>query len=313
MKNLIVCTDGTWNTPKQKDRGKVSPTNVYKIFNGIDDSSPDTEKYYDQGVGTGNWDKWTGGITGAGLEENIIQAYEFLSAYYETGDKIYAFGFSRGAYTARSLMGLVATYGIPKNSSDCRLVFEHYRKLGKCEIIFQEVAEIEFLGMWDTVGALGIPIGFFRKIFGNEKHQFHDTKLSDKVKHAFHAIGIDEKRQPFKPTLWTNTELLKKTTVEQKWFVGVHCNIGGGYADTGLSDITLQWMIDKLQKYSDLTVNIETNPNYLGELRNSLSFYVKSWFSPYIRAVNNAQKHNSVCKRFNNKATKYNPENVICP
>lgn len=318
MKNIIICTDGTWNTSKQTDRGVRSPTNVWKIYDGINDDSPNVEKYYDPGVGTGNlWDKIKGGITGAGLEQNIIQAYEFLSAYYKTGDKIYAFGFSRGAYTARSLIGMVGKYGIPKKSTECREVFKCYRNKVEsedCQIDCQKITEIEFLGMWDTVGALGIPIGFIRKILNRgDRYQFHDTKLSKKVKYAFHAIGIDEKRQPFKPTLWSNAKLLEKTTISQKWFIGVHCNIGGGYADTGLSDITLQWMIDKLTKYSDLTINIKTKPNHMGELRNSLSYYVRSWFKPYIRKVDNVNKHNSVCKRYNNKATKYNPKKVTCP
>ena len=314
MKNLIICTDGTWNTPKQEDRGVPSATNVWKIYDAIDDSAPNIEKYYDPGVGTGGFlDKITGGVMGAGLNQNIIQAYQFLSAYYEGGDKIYAFGFSRGAFTIRSLIGLVGGYGIPKNSKDCETVFKCYRAKTKCQIECQKVEEIEFLGVWDTVGALGIPIGLIRGILGNKKYEFYDTELNDKVKYAFHAIAIDEKRRPFEPTLWTNTELLEKTTVEQKWFAGVHCNIGGGYADTGLSDIALAWMVDKLKKHSNLTINIQTKPNYSGELRNSLSFYVISRFKPYIRKVNNENKHSSVCKRINNKATKYNPKNVRCP
>lgn len=324
MKNLIVCTDGTWNTLTQKHDGVFSPTNV-AIMSRIILSNNKQLVYYDEGVGTGDWcDRVMGGVTGDGLNENIKQAYRFIVDNYQTGDNIILFGFSRGAYTARSLAGLIVKAGIlrKKYISSVDKVFKSYRKQQDLTEYSENYChpnsqEIFFIGVWDTVSALGIPVFNFMT---KRRYKFHDTKLSRKIKNAYHAVAIDEKRITFPVILWNNKTLIGRKTVEQVCFAGVHCNIGGGYAKKGLSDTTLDWMIGKIQKalpslgFDKAYIANNIKPDEHCKLYNSaVGLYSLSRIFPKVRKVHYIKKHNSVCKRFNNKATKYNPENVICP
>lgn len=324
MKNLIVCTDGTWNTLTQKHDGVFSPTNV-AIMSRIILSNDEQLVYYDEGVGTGDWwDKVTGGATGAGLNENIKQAYHFIVDNYQTGDNIILFGFSRGAYTARSLAGLIAKAGIlrKKYISSIDKVFKSYREQqGLTEYsenyCHPDSQEIFFVGVWDTVSALGIPVFNFMT---KRQYKFHDTKLSHKIKNAYHAVAIDEKRITFPVILWDYKTLTGRKTAEQVCFAGAHCNIGGGYAKKGLSDTALDWMIGKMQNaIPNLSLDADyiansINPNSCCKLYNSATgVYFLSRIFPKVRKVHNIKKHKSVCERFNNKTTKYNPKNVVCP
>lgn len=260
-KRLIICCDGTWNRVDQETDGAPCPTNVVKLAYRIAQRDPNGTPqliFYDEGVGTGNLlDRYTGGAFGNGLEENILDAYRFLIANYEPGDELYLFGFSRGAFTARSIAGMIRKCGILK-----RLVVEEYRAARelyrsddhpdadickefrkKNSVTGDALIPIKLIGVWDTVGALGIPVRGLRSLTAG-KHEFHDTELSGSVEYAFHALAIDERRAPFLPSLW-DSKPKPGQRVEQVWFAGVHTDVGGGYPETGLSDITLQWMIDK--------------------------------------------------------------------
>jgi uncharacterized protein (DUF2235 family) len=214
--------------------------------------------YYDQGVGTGNSiDRLTGGAIGKGVEENIHDAYRFLIANYEPGDELFVFGFSRGAFTARSTAGMIRKCGI--------LDRQHVQLYGDALRLYQDdfthpddepavdfrtrhsccsadPVAIKCIGVWDTVGALGIPLRGLRGLT-RRKYSFHDTELSGTVEFAFHALAIDERRAPFEPTLWLEKPKWNQL-VSQTWFAGVHSDIGGGYAESDLSDISLQWMMD---------------------------------------------------------------------
>ena len=260
MKRLIVCCDGTWNRADQERDGVPCPTNVVKIAYRIakrDGAIPQIT-FYDQGVGTGNVvDRYSGGAFGDGLSDNILDAYRFLVANYEQGDQIFLFGFSRGAYTARSLGGMIRKCGILRREGvrHYRDAVELYRSdvhpTAARAVAFRKTnsvageqdIDIQCVGVWDTVGSLGIPLRGLRSLT-RRKHQFHDTELSGSVKNAFHALAIDEHRAPFEPTLW---DFVPKPPqrVEQVWFCGAHSDVGGGYAETGLSDIALQWMMDR--------------------------------------------------------------------
>jgi uncharacterized protein (DUF2235 family) len=260
MKKIILCCDGTWNSADRVEKdGKPCVTNVVKMAVRVarrDDQGVPQIIYYDQGVGTGNYvDKITGGVKGDGLEENIHDAYRFVVANYEQGDEVYLFGFSRGAFTARSISGMIRKCGIltRKRVEKYHEALATYHsdshpddagpKAFRLEnsISPTDPIEIKFIGVWDTAGALGIPGGI-----GHDKHkfEFHDTGLSGSVKYAYHALAIDERRGPFQPTLWDYAPKPDQK-VEQVWFCGVHSDIGGGYPESGLSDIALQWMMDK--------------------------------------------------------------------
>lgn len=258
-KRLIICCDGTWNTPEK-------PTNVTKMARSISPTSQDGKHqvvFYHQGVGTSNSvDKFAGGLFGVGVEQNVLDAYRFIVHNYQDGDEIFCFGFSRGAYTARALGGMLHAIGLlDKNKlTELPQAYKYYRtppnKRPKGSYSKNIRPDIKLMAVWDTVGALGAPTPFLKR-FTRSLVGFYDTHISPEIKNAYHALAIDEKRGPFQPGLWTG-EINPDQYVEQTWFAGVHSDIGGGYADTALSDITFKWMIEKSQ-----TLGLEFSQDYL--------------------------------------------------
>ena len=312
MKRIIICCDGTWNKPGITDRGSIVETNVEKIYNAIDNSKdlPIRQvKFYGQGVGTGfsRRDQFLGGGTGLGIDRNIQDAYKFIMWSYEPGDELYLFGFSRGAYTVRSLAGLIRNCAImkPEFLHFVDEVYHLYRdrtslthpdsdlmKAFKKSYGIEEETKLKFMGVWDTVGALGVPLRWFNGL--NKKYEFHDVKLSSRIKYAYHALAIDERRKIFEPTLWEISESASQSAdpqiCEQVWFPGVHSNVGGGYVDSGLSDIALKWMINKAADTGlefDKTYIEKIKGNSCGELRNSAGgiFAITPKFT---RGINNS-------------------------
>jgi len=269
MRNLVVCCDGTWNTPDQNEDGTPTPTNVCRLFNALADKDSDGNpqlKYYHPGVGTDGtwWERLAGGGIGVGLSKNIQSAYKWLGVNYQPGDKIFLFGYSRGAYTVRSTVGMISRCGLLDlaglDDEELWLRVEQAYKKGYREA--KEVAKwvkedwafhnepgrgapISFLGVWDTVGALGVPDDMtLLNLLDNSKwYAFHDTNLSPIVQHARHAVAIDEMRASFSPTLWT--DIPAGQDVKQIWFPGAHGDVGGGCPYTGLSNGALKWMMDE--------------------------------------------------------------------
>lgn len=236
--------------------------------------------YYDRGVGTGFMDRIKGGVTGAGLNKNIREAYRFLSNWYRPGDEIYVFGFSRGAYTARSLCGYMQAIGLlrreactPENEERA---WQFYRRApgdrlsgewswfndpheGKTNALMHDnrLTRIRALCVFDTVGALGVPAGMLRRL-NQTKYSFHDTDVNSLVDIRLHALAIDEPRRSFKPSLWTKPKFkfvdIDDSPTAQVWFSGAHSDVGGGYAnwaahETGMSLVPLAWMVQKLNYY----------------------------------------------------------------
>lgn len=253
-KRIIFCADGTWDTA-------ASHTNVYKLYKSITVSA-DQMPFYDDGVGASQNPiiKLVGGAFGAGLFSKIKEGYTKIAQVYDAGDQVFIFGFSRGAYTARSLAGMIAVSGLPTQNFTDGLVdtaFQAYRDKDNREALLAQLkgcnmfdAKMTMVGVWDTVGALGIP-----SVFGATDpilYGFLDTSLHPDVLNAYQAIAIDEKRAQFPPTLWdSNTR--PGQTLEQVWFCGVHSDVGGGEPidgseKTALSDITLGWMMNKANR-----------------------------------------------------------------
>ncbi len=327
MKRIILCTDGTWNKPDQKDRGKRKPSNVVKMARAIKPRADDgTEQivYYGDGVGT-NWglDKIAGGGFGVGLSANIVDAYQFLALNYEEGDEIFLFGFSRGAYTARSIAGLVHKLGIlPKDHAFfIPEAYKLYRDQAR-DIELESFrldhnsrpARIKYIGVWDTVGALGIPIGLFKTF--NKRYQFHEVDLVSSIENAYHALAIDERRKPFAPTLW-HLPHGSEQTLEQVWFPGVHTNIGGGYSKDGLANISLQWIAGKAESHGlelDRTFLNYYRPWYKHEMRESLTLFYKI-IGPRWRPMGQGSStkqyiHSSALKRIE-AFDDYRPDNLM--
>jgi uncharacterized protein (DUF2235 family) len=210
-----------------------------------------------------------GGAFGRGLDKHIRDAYEYLCSHYEPGDSVYVLGFSRGAYTARSLVGMIRNSGVLQDLSPALLdrAYELYRKRDLSADTPEAVAfrqqhsreiQIEFLGVWDTVGALGIPLTAFEEL-NDERYAFHDTKLSRIVKNAFHALALDEHREPFKPTFFAPRVDAPGQRLEQVWFAGSHSDVGGGYQNQRLSKPPLRWMQQRARECG-LNVKLLADP-----------------------------------------------------
>jgi uncharacterized protein (DUF2235 family) len=259
-KRIVICCDGTWNTRNQRYL-----TNVAKLAIATVPTAPDGVNqivFYDAGVGTGsNWlDRLTGGAFGGGLNKNVEDAYRFLVDNYQTGDELFFFGFSRGAYTARSAVGLIRKCGVlhKMHAGQFGRAYNIYRKRDPTPDTpeatafrrdFSQEVEIKFIGVWDTVGSLGIPAGIgipfdWLRLLTKGRHEFHNLELSGIVKNAYQAVGIDERRAPYEPALWANISK-EGQTVEQVWFTGVHMDVGGGYEDAGLSNTAFLWIKEK--------------------------------------------------------------------
>jgi uncharacterized protein (DUF2235 family) len=286
-KHLIVCCDGTWNTAYQSRNGNPCPSNVTRLALSIAANGSDGHSqfgYYHPGVGTKRWDHLRGGAFGVGLSANVIGAYHFLIDNYEPGDDLYFFGFSRGAFTVRSVAGLVRNCGIlrPENRDRITDAYRLYRNKddkpsGMPSTLFRSgfsyEPTIEFIGAWDTVGALGVPPvwpGILHPILNrvNKRWSFHDTELSSHVHGAYQALAIDERRRAFKPTLWKKQPGATQV-VEQVWFAGVHCDVGGGMADSSLSDLALLWMVKKAQHHGLAFKDDAFKPRHMGTRANS--------------------------------------------
>jgi uncharacterized protein (DUF2235 family) len=261
-KRLVVCCDGTWNTPDQLSGGRPAPTNVAKVALAVapTDSAGRVQRlHYQRGVGTAKGERIRGGAFGFGLSRDVCDTYRFLVRNFEPGDELFFFGFSRGAYTARSTVGLVRNAGILRREHVERVdeAYALYRsknnrthpKTVESELFrrtYSHETRIRFLGVWDTVGSLGIPFSGSRVVnLINRRWQFHDTVLSSTVDAAFHALAIDEKRGPFRPALWQEARGTSGQRREQVWFTGAHCDVGGGTRDPALSEIALLWMVDR--------------------------------------------------------------------
>lgn len=261
-KNIVFCADGTWNHPGEKNRDIVADTNVYKFYKALEAVAGQVSGY-DDGVGADGTpiDRLLGGAIGEGLFGKIKDGYRFVAQHYDPGDQIYIFGFSRGAYTARSLAGMIAICGLPDQSkfSDAAIneAFSAYRMRTNQDPVLQNLQrkygnnnsniEIAMVGVWDTVGALGIPGEIFDGL-DEGFYGFLDTNLHPDVKAAYHAVSIDERRPEFVPTLWNPDSVAPGNKFEQIWFAGVHADVGGGYADCGLANITLRWMLENARR-----------------------------------------------------------------
>jgi len=260
MRRLIVCADGTWNQPNEDDHGVPAPTNVVKMqqaIKSVDARGVSQIVFYHKGVGTGTdvLDKVAGGAFGEGLDTNIKDCYRFLVNNYTPGDEIYFFGFSRGAYTVRSLAGLIRNSGMLQQAHAGMIdeAFSLYRDRDPSKDptsnsatafrqAFSRDVDLQCVGVWDTVGALGVPTYGLTDVSKVDIFEFADRVLSDKVKAGFHALAIDEQRVDFEPTLWEDRQ-----GIEQRWFCGAHADVGGGYAKRDLATCSLDWMIGRLR------------------------------------------------------------------
>ena len=244
---------------------------------------------------------------------------------YDEDDEIYLFGFSRGAYAARSLAGLIRKISIlrkehvpdpdPDENAMISDRYELYRLRDASpdlpmSVEFREkfcwtAVKIKFLGVWDTVGSLGIPLKLFNSL-NDERFGFHDTKLSGIIENAYHAVAIDEHRIDYQATLWDpSNEPAQK--IEQVWFVGAHSDVGGGSGKTSLSGITLRWMREKATldgQGLQFTEIGESGQDYLSAVPSDPWDELKFRIGRWIRLIKDERNYRPV------KATRFGHEAV---
>ncbi|XKH01346.1 DUF2235 domain-containing protein [Marinobacter nauticus] len=315
MKNIIICSDGTWQSPNSD-----TATHILRIARGIAPENTTGQKqvvFYDWGVGS-DGHAFTGGITGEGLDKNILDCYRFLVHNYEEGDALYFFGFSRGAYTVRSLAGLVRNCGIVRGEHAKRVgqAYRLYRQRGgnskpgsnkaaefRRQFAVADVSRIHFVGVFDTVGALGIPAPFLGTL-GSDRYLFHDTQPSAIINHARHAVSIDENRQDFEPSLWSPRPGLD---LKQVWFSGVHTDIGGGYEDRTLGDHAGQWLMREAEACGlafKPYLDDRLAPDYAGKLHNEYKGFYRAMRRRVVRDVEPVV-HVSVKRRWEDERVRY--------
>jgi uncharacterized protein (DUF2235 family) len=334
MKRIVICADGTWNTRDQinDERGKRRPTNVTKVARGVAPRDPngiDQIVCYHDGLGTGGpLDKVTGGAFGTGIEDNIRVLYRFLVYNWQPGDEIFLFGFSRGAFTVRTLAGFMSFAGLVQKRDDYYVpeiyaCYEQSRGQGTPEWAkaFRDIRTprpcpaIKFIGVWDTVGSLGAP-GLLGWLLNSDKYKYHQVGISKEMLHAYHAMAIDERRKPFKPTLWERPAGWTGT-LEQAWFCGVHTNVGGSCKWDGLANEALHWIVEKAETHGlafDSQYLQPFLPCFNSELVNSMTIKYRP-LGEHVRplgeyAAHGEMLHQSVLDRYGHAESAYQPANL---
>lgn len=322
-RNVVIGVDGTWNRPDQFDRGRQVPGNVVKMVRAVSANSDIPQlKYYDSGVGTDGWfDKLWGGVAGRGLFGSMRKAYHWLVEHWQEDDRLFLFGFSRGAFTVRSLAGMLALCGLPARrdeniSAEAANIYRTHdkeKRLHSAELFRKKYhchdVPVHFLGVWDTVGAMGLPTRGPVGSLTRARHQFHSVCLGNNVRHARQALAINEQRAAFEPSLWMPPAPSSLESVQQLWFAGVHSNVGGGYVCSGLSDIALSWMMEEATALglvlNPAYVSRRVDPDEFGELRDSLSALYRTPLAgglPRLRSIGTGALgegiHESVFKRW---------------
>ncbi len=336
MKNIVILVNGTWNDDDNQERSLL--TNVVWLRELCIDEPGVQEVWYTDGVGAGGVvDKALGGAFGRGLKKGICAGYRAASEKYEQDAKIYLFGFSRGAYTVRTIADMIAQIGlvdltdVPKEDRDavCALLYDVYR--GKKDVnsigektffnaanakVAAGTTPIHMVGVWDTVGTAGIPDHYVTLNvldWVSKGHNWANTQISDVVQNARHAIAMDEARESFVPAFWTDEkgEMLNTKRVKQLWFSGVHTDVGGGYEHRDLGNIAMGWMTTEAK---NLGLLLDPDPKRpipedraLGVVNDSMtSVFKKMWSRP--RGVPNVSDpknkelfHPSVLRRYEHK------------
>ena len=341
VRYVIVLLDGTWNdsgTSAQDTNvvrirdliarclGEYFPVQtleeVVEIDNPLADlgirSQGDVDYcfFYQRGVGTGpGHDRVTGGAFGWGLGRNIRRAYRFVSRYYRPGDKLFIIGFSRGSFTARSLVGYLGAAGLLRpeycDADREHAAWSYYRtrpndrlpatRITLAPFMFPSAdLRVSCLAVFDTVGALGIPSTIMQKL-NRVVNEYHDVELSPIVRVNLHALAIDEQRKPFEASVWRRSRFrAQNSIVEQTWFPGVHADVGGGYFtekeqtdERRLEEVSLDWMLKRIRRhYPDFlpylnSVHVELGRNTELPVQHDSRKRIYLLYPPGIRSIGN--------------------------
>lgn len=310
MKNIVICCDGTG------DPCGENSTNVVYTVRDIAHTEQQIV-FYDTGIGTVNFlgkpcqnsvGALLGKAFGYGLKLKVIDLYQFLMRHFHAGDQVFLFGFSRGAYTARTLAGMLHKCGLLEDAANSlipqvsKIYFQkdNARQAAQFKDTHSRICTPHFIGVWETVSALGY---FYGKTFPN-------NRLNPNIKFAYQAVAVDEEREKFNVSLWDESEKPAEQLIEQVWFSGVHSDVGGGYKKRGLANITLKWLLEKsaqhgLQLKEGWQQNIHPNPD--GVLHNSRTGLWKLWKAVHRKIPEGSKIYRSVVEREHNLAN-YQPQ-----
>lgn len=316
-RRIVLCCDGTGNTPDQIREGKGAPTNIWKIYQALVKNEQQVA-WYDPGVATassktarslGRVERFVAdvvrvpvvaqilafasrilrvieGVTGSGIDENVVEAYTELARLYRPGDQIYLFGFSRGAWTVRCLAGLIQRCGVLKPENlryGADIVALHRARKNPSDPMVlapgftDPSARVAFMGVFDTVASLGVPLwGWWFKFWPH--WEVMPTTPMPVCERIYHALAMDERRAQFFPTLFqplpNKDAVHPRPHVEQVWFRGAHSDVGGGYPETELSDIPLKWMLQHASDHGlafDQSKIDALKPDLLGRIHDELA------------------------------------------
>ncbi|WP_213807386.1 DUF2235 domain-containing protein [Granulicella sp. dw_53] len=289
-KKIVICIDGTGN------EFGICNSNVIKLYSVLGCNEEQQLAFYHPGLGTMAaptaltkfsqwWTRMFGLAFGYGLSSALEDCYGFLMEHYEDGDEIYLFGFSRGAYCARALAAMVHMFGLVRRGNDplIRYILRMFKKKGKSDSDFKVASDfkktfsreckIHFVGVWDTVSSIGWLYDPLTLPF---------SYVNPSIIVGRQAISIDERRAAFRQNLMS--EANRQQDIKQVWFAGVHSDVGGGYpeAESGLSKITLKWMLDEAEAAGLLVIEDKKNailgitdpeqaaPNPAGQMHRSM-------------------------------------------
>ena len=316
MKNIVVCCDGT-----RAEYGKSGEnTNVVRLFERLGPDGEEQVSYYDPGVGTYSpmrgpirrgLDKLVMAVSGSGVDTNVREAYRYLMDHYQQGDRVYLFGYSRGAYTVRALAGLLHKCGLLTKGSDNLIPYAAKIYRGKDDEIgrsfkhsFSRECRPHLIGAWDTVASTGWL--WWRKYFSNHR-------LNSDVTYGYQALSVDEKRAHFQVARWDESEVPEGQTIEQVWFLGCHADVGGQEADRRISDISLEWMLRnaesrRLVLRGDWRESLQ--PDSLGEINPSRQHVWRLTPERRRHIPESAKIHRSVFQRMEALGSRYQPPNL---
>ncbi|MHB1586821.1 MAG: DUF2235 domain-containing protein [Acidiferrobacteraceae bacterium] len=332
-KRIALFMDGTWDS-----RNDRYLSNVALLSNAVRPTGEDGVPQYAQyqkGIGVSRFAvcRWFEGVTGLGLDQHVQHLYTYLVQNYEPGDRLYLVGFSRGAFTARCLAGLIRKSGIlkPEHRDQVSAAYRQYLDISihpdsdaakgfRQGYAWDEFIDptdfiIHFIGVFDTVGALGVPATWISTAL----MQLHDTTLSRFVHYAYQALAIDEHRREFAPCPWmpnlTTGPRPAGQEVIQAWFPGAHCDVGGGYRHAGLADCTLSWMADKVRRCGldlDAAKFPDSKPRPAGTLHDSrtwLYWLRRAYFRP-IDTPPSRQRVSRFAEERQRLVDSYDPKNL---
>ena len=315
MKNIVICCDGTYAKYGTEDEN----TNVVRLFERLGKDGEKQISYYDPGVGTyspvqGAFKRWKEKLvmaaSGAGVQTNVEEAYKYLMDHYEPGDKVYLFGYSRGAHTVRVLAGMLHKCGLLTKGSNNLVPYatKIYKEADNgiaagFKGSFSRECKPYFIGVWDTVASMGWL--WWRKYFPNHR-------LNGDVTYGYQALSVDERRKHFQAALWDEDNIPEGQEVKQVWFSGHHADVGGQKADRGISDITLEWMMRHAQ-----SKGLKLRESWRDSLQPDPLIKAKSspWYARWVFAEQRsipegANIHRSVSQRKADPSTRYHPSNL---